>query len=46
VAKGEVAGAVHLVVEDGQTIHSCSKGVRDIETGELISSNTIVLHSR
>ncbi len=46
VAKGEVAGAVHLVVEDGQTIHSCSKGVRDIETGEPISSNTIVLHSR
>lgn len=42
VESGGVAGAVHLVVRDGEIIHSHASGVRDIETNEPLEADTLV----
>jgi CubicO group peptidase (beta-lactamase class C family) len=42
VESGGVAGAVHLVVRDGEIIHSHASGVRDIETNEPLDEDTLV----
>ncbi|MDG2222207.1 MAG: alpha/beta fold hydrolase [Rubripirellula sp.] len=42
VARGDAAGAVHLVGRGGTIIHSHQAGVRDVNSGAPIGSNTVV----
>lgn len=42
VADGSVAGAAHLVIQNGKVVHLDSAGVADIETKQPFAADTIV----
>ena len=42
VDSGGVAGAIHIVIQEGKTIHLHAAGVRDIEMGEPFREDTVV----